>query len=291
MKHLSKLLFLSALFLFSCSSQDDSEWEINNQKDSQTPQKKMGISFSKANLSTFAEHNITELGVYVYMSDSLVYEKTLPLNNGDLEIEVPLGENLKTFAVANAGIIADSDSLHKITIYQEKDCQKEVFVSDIISFVSDKSVEKVNLELKRKVGQAILKPVESSTELSEVTSFDAINVIFNNVVTGYKPGTDEYILENVTIKSTLANGYSAYVYSFPTPGEDIGSIELVYLKGATEVNRTSSPLDVAIKYEISKRSIVNMPILNEDYLENNFPTFRMKKAMVNSIVTIQEYEF
>ena len=291
MKHLIRLLFLSALFLFSCSNQDEGEWNTDNQKDSQTPKKIMGISFNKASLTTFAEHNITELGVYVYLSDSLVYGKTLSLNNGELEIEVPLGENLKTFAVANAGIIADTDSLHKITIYQEENCQKEVFVSDIVSFISDKSVEKVNLELKRKVGQAILKPVESTTELSGVTSFDAINVIFNNVVTGYKPGTDEYILDNVTVNSKLADGYSASVYSFPTPGEDLGSIEVIYTKGNIEVNKTSRPLEVAIKYEISKRSVVNMPILDEDYLEKNFPTLRMKKSKVNQRVTIQEYEF
>ncbi|MDR2953611.1 MAG: hypothetical protein LBV43_00845, partial [Prevotella sp.] len=109
MKHLISLLFLSALILISsCSGQDDNEWDYNGQQDTQPTKKSMSIGFSQASLLTFAENNITELGIYVYLNDSLVYGKNLPVNNGELQIEVPLGENLKTFAVANAGEVLDA---------------------------------------------------------------------------------------------------------------------------------------------------------------------------------------
>lgn len=42
-------------------------------------------------LETFAAHGITEIGIYVYLSDSLVYGENLPLNDGNLEVDVPLG--------------------------------------------------------------------------------------------------------------------------------------------------------------------------------------------------------
>ncbi len=39
----------------------------------------VGVSFSRASLETFAEHGITEVGVYVYLQDSMVYGKKISL--------------------------------------------------------------------------------------------------------------------------------------------------------------------------------------------------------------------
>jgi hypothetical protein len=291
MKHFISLLFLSALILSSCSSQDDNEWDLNGQQNPQPIKKSMSIGFSKASLLTFAENNITELGIYVYLNDSLVYGKNLPVNNGELKIEVPLGENLKTFAVANAGEVINTDSLTKVAVYQDETCQKEIFMSEIESFISDKSVNEVTLELKRMVGQATLQPVENTAELSAVTSFDALNVVFNNVVIGYKPGTGEYITGNATVNTKLADGYKASVYSYPSPEEVLGNIEVVYMKENNEINRTLRPLDVSLAYAASKRIVVNMPVLDSDYLEKPLPTTRLKSVNTSREITVQEYQF
>ncbi|GAB6009768.1 hypothetical protein [Dysgonomonas reticulitermitis] len=291
MKHPFNLLFLSFfLFLFSCSNQVEDELGSDDTQESLSPTKSISLGLSKSSLEIFQSYGITELSIYAYLNDSVVYGKTLPLNNGNLKIEVPLGENLKTFAIANAGQITDSGSLSTITIYQDYENQKEIFISDIVSFMSDKSVDTVKLELKRVVGQAVLQPTESSTELSAVTNFDALNVIFNNVFVAYMPGANKYVLGNVTINTKLSDGYKASAYSFPTQGENFGSIEIIYLKSNTEVNKTIRPLDVAIKYEISKRTVVNMPILDEDYLEKSF-SVALKAVKSTQKITVQEYQF
>ena len=114
MKHLASLFLLSFLLCCSCSQQMDDEWKPNEQLPKVSETHPVGVFFSRASLETFAEHGITEVGVYVYLQDSMVYGKNLPLNNGDLKVDLPLGENLQTFIVANAEHLVDTDSLSKV---------------------------------------------------------------------------------------------------------------------------------------------------------------------------------
>ena len=59
--------------------QMDDEWKPNEQLPNVPETHPVGVSFSRASLETFAEHGITEVGVYVYLQDSMVYGKNLPL--------------------------------------------------------------------------------------------------------------------------------------------------------------------------------------------------------------------
>ena len=126
MKHLASLFLLSFLLCCSCSQQMDDEWKPNEQLPNVSETHPVGVFFSRASLETFAEHGITEVGVYVYLQDSMVYGKNLPLNNGDLKVDLPLGENLQTFIVANADHLVDTDSLSKVVVYQDAHIQKPV---------------------------------------------------------------------------------------------------------------------------------------------------------------------
>ena len=255
MKHLASLFLLSFLLCCSCSQQMDDEWKPNEQLPNVPETQPVGVSFSRASLETFAEHGITEVGVYVYLQDSMVYGKNLPLNNGDLKVDLPLGENLQTFIVANADHLVDTDSLSKVVVYQDAHIQKPVYISDVVGFTSDNSVSSLNVELKRLVGQAVFQPKETEEELSAITRFDQLNVTFTNVAIGYKVKSKECITENVTISTNLSTGFGASVYSFPTVnGDSRTSIDVVYLKGGEEVNRIISPLDTGIGFESSKRS-------------------------------------
>lgn len=238
MKHLASLFLLSFLLCCSCSQQMDDEWKPNEQLPNVPETHPVGVSFSRASLETFAEHGITEVGVYVYLQDSMVYGKNLPLNNGDLKVDLPLGENLQTFIVANADHLVDTDSLSKVVVYQDAHIQKPVYISDVVGFTSDNSVSLLNVELKRLVGQAVFQPKETEEELSAITRFDQLNVTFTNVAIGYKVKSKECITENVTISTNLSTGFGASVYSFPTVnGDSRTSIDVVYLKGGEEVNR------------------------------------------------------
>ena len=65
MKHLASLFLLSFLLCCSCSQQMDDEWKPNEQLPNVPETQPVGVSFSRASLETFAEHGITEVGVYV----------------------------------------------------------------------------------------------------------------------------------------------------------------------------------------------------------------------------------
>ena len=240
------------------------------------------------------EAGITEIGIYAYLKDSMVYGKNLSLNDGNLQIDLPLGENLQTFAVANADHLTDVDSLSKVVVYQDIYAQKQVYISDVVDLTSDYSVSNLSLELKRLVGQATFQPRETADELNAITRFDQLNVTFTNVGVAYKVKTGACVQQDITISVDRAAGFRASVYSFPTINADLRtSVDVVYLKGGEEVNRTNSPLDTGIAFESSKHSIVYMPILEEAYLQNSWTrSLVMRKTdMFPQPFTIEESEF
>lgn len=293
MRHLVKILFASFLIFFSCSQQVDDGWELN-ELPKEPGTHPVGVGFSRASLETFAEEGITEIGIYVYLKDSMVYGKNLPLNDGNLEVDLPLGENLQTFAVANADRLTDTDSLSKVVVYQDLYAQKQVYISEIKDFTSDYSANSLSLELKRLVGHAVFQPRETAEEINSITQFDHLNVTFTNVGVAYKVKTGACVQEDVTVSVDKAAGFSASVYSFPTASADSRtSVDVVYMKGGEEVNRTNSPLDTGIAFESSKRSTVYMPILEEAYLQNSGARSRavVSKSSLVQPFTIEESEF
>lgn len=281
MKHLASLFLLSFLLCCSCTQQMDDEWKPNEQLPNVPEKHPVSVAFSRASLETFSEQGITEIGIYVYLTDSMVYGKNLPLSNGNLKVDLPLGENLQTFVVANAGHLVDADSLSKVVVYQDVYARKPVYISDVVGFTSDKSVSSLNVELKRLVGEAVFQPKEKESELNAITRFDQLNVTFTNVAVGYKVKSKECVLEDVTVSTNLSTGFGASVYSFPTVnGGSRTSIDVVYLKGGEEVNRIISPLDTGIGFEPSKRSTVHMKITDENYLDE--PWAVMRTAVVRT---------
>lgn len=293
MKHVVKLFIVALLAFFSCSGQGDEPWEVNEPpKNPETHS--VNLSLSRASIETFAEHGITEIGIYAYLKDSLVFGKNIPLNDGNLKVDLPLGENLQTFAVANADKMIDADSLSKVIIRQDALMQKQVYISDIVDFTSDKSVSHINIELKRLVGEAVFQPKETIEEINAITLFDQLSVTFTNAGVAYKVKTGECVQENVTLTVDRTAGFSASIYSLPTlNGDSRTAVDVVYLKNNVEINRTNSPLDTAIAFEPSKRSTVYMPILDDAYLTNPWTRTRTvtNKGKLTQPFTIEESEF
>lgn len=289
MKHLINTFLVLCLFLVSCSQNSDEEWnsDTSNVPEVQT----VGFRFTRASLETFAAHGITEIGIYVYLSDSLVYGENLPLNDGNLEVDVPLGERLQTFAVANADRLERTDSLSKVILYQDLQAQKEIYLSEVTEFMSDRTVSRVNLELKRIVGQATFQPAESGEDIAAITQFARLNMVFTNVGIGYMVNTGECIQEDVEVSADLASGFSASVYSFPTTGQNSTGLDLIYIKDGQEVNRTKRVLDTNITFETSKHTVVSIPVLDESYLQESFTRNRILKTAINQGLTIKEYNF
>ncbi len=293
MRHLKIFLILLFLIFFSCSQQvEDVRESIELPEESQTYT--VDVSFSRASLETFTEQGVTEIGIYAYLKDSMVYGKNLPLNNGNLQIDLPLGENLQTFAVANADHLTDIDSLSTVAIYQDIYAQKQIYISNIVNLTSDYSTPNLNLELKRLVGQATFQPKETADEINSITRFDQLNVTFTNVGVAYKVKTGECIQQDITISVDKIAGFSTSIFSFPTINADSRtSIDVVYLKSGEEINRTISPLDTGIAFEPSKHSIVYMPILDDSYLQDSWNPSRAIRNMnlLSLPFVIDESEF
>lgn len=289
MKHLIHAFIVLCLFLVSCSQYSDEE---RNSDTSNVPEARtVGFRFTRASLETFAAHGITEIGIYVYLSDSLVYGENLPLNDGNLKVDVPLGERLQTFAVANADRLERTDSLSKVILYQDSQAQKEIYLSEVTEFMSDRTVSQVSLELKRIVGQATFQPTEGGEEIASITQFDRMNMVFTNVGIGYMVNTGECIQEDVEVSADITSGFTASVYSFPTTGQNSTGLDLIYIKDGQEVNRTKRVLDTNITFEASKRTVVSMPLLDESYLQNPFVRSRMLNTATYQELTIEEYDF
>lgn len=277
MKHLMKLLFVPLLAFLSCTSQVDENWDNgelspdNEEPSSEIGLYPVGVRFSKSSIETFAQEGITEIGIYVYMSDSLIYGENRSLVHGTVEVPLPLGENLQTFVVANADEVTGADRFSTTVIRQKDNMQKPVYISEVIGFTSDNSVKSLNIELKQLMGQAVFAPEETEEEMNTITHFDALDVTFTNVGVAYSVKDEKAILENVTVRTNRSAGFSAFVYSFPT--ENNGSrtsIDVVYLKEGVAVNRTNGALDTGIVFKSSNRSIVHMEILNEDWVETEW---------------------
>jgi len=108
-------------------------------------------------------------------------------------------------------------------------------------------------------------------EMDGVTQFDALDITFTNVGVAYSVKEEKAVLEDVTVRTNRESGFGAYVYSFPT--ENNGSrtsVDVAYLKEGVIVNRTNGSLDTGIIFKSSKRSVVHMEILNEDWVETEW---------------------
>lgn len=234
------------------------------------------ISFSRANLDEFAELGIADVSLFVYRKDSLIYGRNYSVDDEKIQIELPLGEELQTFAIANVDRIERTDSLSKTVIHLDESAQKEVYVSDIVSFTSDNSQPSLSLELKRVVGRAVLQPIEDVDALQSQTWFDRIGVTFTNVGTAYKVAEGKCVAQrDIVVSARKENGYSVSVYSFPTENAETEeeaslsptAVSLEYYKNNALVNRTLGELKANVYFTASKSYNILLPVLEEGYLE------------------------
>ncbi|MFV0289793.1 MAG: hypothetical protein ACK5IJ_02685 [Mangrovibacterium sp.] len=283
------VLILGLAFgLGSCA--EDREFHTDLGEDSISGLETLSLGLTEKDMQLLAEKNVSAMTVFVYLNDSMVTQKELNLASEALTVDVPLGEKLKTFAVANAGSVIDADSLSTVVIYQDERCSKEVFISNIAEFTSDRTQPTVELSLTRRVGQAVFQPSESSELLAANTSFDELAVTFNSVITGYKVIDGSGVQDTITVSTNAAAGYAVEIYSFPTTSDNNPmNIEMVYKKSGAQVNKTSAPYEMAAYFAVSKRITISAPILNENFLESPFASLRTFSLPVG--VQIQETEF
>ena len=272
MKKLTSFLVMSLLFLASCSQAiDELAGSSQGQQSAQQPTRTVTLNLSRSS-EDVNPVDIKEISIYVYQierkKDSLVYAKTMQVGDGNLNVELPLGENLQTFVVANAPSVTDTDSLATVKINLGQNCAEEVYISDIVSFKSDYTTSNVDITLHRLVGQAVFSPKESLEDIAAFGKFDKVDVTFTNVATSYKVQSKEVEVSDVTLSANQDNGYKVSAYSFPTTeaGTSTGITYKMY-QGANLVNETAALIDAAVVFEPSKRYVIEVPLTDEGYVK------------------------
>lgn len=262
------ILLIVGTVLVACSEKNDLD-ETNAYHQSEKT-RSINVNFTSKSAEN-SKLNFDDFSVLAYVSDTLVNSKEGQVSNSsEWNIELPLDEMVTLFSCANAGQVQLTDSLTTVQIWLDDLAQNEVFVSNLSEMPSDKSVDTVHFELNRMVGQMTFEPTEDLSAINAITAFDAIEVSFINTNVAYLPKDNVSVQDTVSIRTTMAEGFKAQVYSFPTYGGNAGTVEVTYFKNNLEVNKTVRALDVAINVEASKRSTVLMPILDENYLQNPF---------------------
>lgn len=297
MKKLMTFVFMSLLVLTSCSQAiEELAGQTSGQSQAARQTSTVTLNLTRSSEDGAGQADIKEVGIYVYQverkKDSLVYAKTLQLGDGNLSVELPLGENLQTFVVANASSVTETDSLATVQINLNPACTDEVYISDIVSFKSDYTTSDVNVTLHRLVGQVVLKPTEDETTLASFGKFDKVDVTFTNLATSYKVQSKEVVVSDVTLSTDKSKGYQASAYSFPSApaGTSTGVTYKMY-QGTNLVNQTAALIDAGVVVESSKRYIINVPLTDEEYLQSAWEasakghTRAAKKSPVRVTVT------
>lgn len=262
---------LPLLALCACSGHDDDvstpsqESVLTNQ-----PKTKVRMSVGKA-APSFQEAGIESLTVYVYKVErkgSVLYDqKTVDVANASFAYELPLGDTYQTFAVANVASVTDAETLETVALHVNPSQEREVWMSNVVRFAADKSVEDVELLMKRLVAEVSFSPAETVTELAAFTQFDRLDVTFNHMATTYHVKTESVDLENLTLTTMASEGYQTRFFTFDTTSSsENGSVFINYLKGATTVNSSSSQLDAGVKYAASHRYALVIPVTNNDFV-------------------------
>lgn len=268
-----KLTFglLTALLVVCSCSQDDITTAIDDKP--ATPATADAKNPVRLNITRADGVDVSQVSIYAYISerkkDSLVYAKTLDLGDGNLQIELPLGESIKAFAVANAGSVTAEDSLCTVTVNQDASCTREIYLSEIASFNSDYTTSAVELTLSRLVGQVVVQPKE--TDLS-AAKFDQADITLKNLGLAYKVSTGEIAVGDITLSANAAQAWTVSAYSFPTT--DLGStkIYMQFLNGGQALNTSLTDIDTENTIGASMRLTVTIPYLDEEYLSAPWTT-------------------
>lgn len=258
------IVWVTALVTLGACSQDTAITESEAELPIVTGKKQL----VRLNLAKEDGIDVSQVSIYVYMSerkkDSLICSQTIDIGNGNIQLSLPLGEHLKAFAVANPGSVTNEDSLATVTINQDSEAAKEVYLSDIASFNSDYTTSSVSLTLKRLVGQLVVTPKESDLSNSK---FDEANITFSNIGLSYKVGTGEVTLGDITLSTNAGSEWKAQVYSFPTTNAGASTkLNISFLSNGGIINSSAAPIDTETTIEVSKRYNIILPYLDEDYL-------------------------
>ncbi len=266
---LSNLLLPGLLLLASCSQgeADDPQVPATGGDAEQTVE----IVMSRAAKDDFAAAGVDRYTVYVYKVDRktapLYLEQEVSVDDATVSLSLPLGENFKTFAVANVASVSGKDLLETAQLHLDPSSEKEVWFGAVTSFASDKSTSTVSLAMQRLVARVNFTPAETEAELAAQSFFDRMSLTFSNTADSYMVNTGAATAASYTAEATSATGYKASFITFDTNAlAEESMLDITFYKGAQQVNTSAGALETGVHYTANNRYTMTVPVLTNDFV-------------------------
>lgn len=232
------------------------------------------MSLTRATVDSFAQAGIGEVRFFAYIRqnkrDSLVKDTTVNLGDGQFAIGLPLGENIRAFIVANATGVEGTEKFDSVSLTLDPSHEANIWLSNVASFTTDKTVSRVAFSLRRVVSRATFRPEEDAQTLASLDKFDNIGITFANIATRYRISGDSAVaVSSAAMKVDASNGYSATINSFPTrKGQDPSAqLLLTFYRGTTVVNNSVASIDGGFHYTGSHHYMITVPLTDNAFLE------------------------
>lgn len=261
------ILMLSLLWLTSCSQGDEPS---QARPDESAPMHKVEMGISRAAQDEFLAAGIDKFTIYVYCNDrkntSLYKEQEISVGSERFSLELPLGDNFQTFAVAGA-TVTDKESFETVSLQLDPAASRDVWMSTPVKFASDKSVSSVDLTLRRVVARVEFEPAETAAELAAQSSFDRLDLTFGGVATTYNVSKSCGTAADYSVSVNASTGYKAGFYTFETSTLDTeASLAIIYYKGGAQVNTSAGTLETGLKFAANNRYTVIVPVTSPDFM-------------------------
>lgn len=263
----NKAFLLGLVGLCACS-QSQEEPQPPEAGETQT----VSVSLTRGAQDDFIAAGVDTYTIYIYRNTrsdkSLFSEQKVDVSQNTVSLQFSLGDSFKIFAVANVESVSGKEDFETLELHMNPLSDSQVWMTEVESFTSDKSVTSLEMSLQRLVARVDFAPAETAQELAAQTLFDTLNLSFTNTADTYKVSDGSVTTKTQDLALTSATGYKGGFYTFATTTADSNSmLEISYLKGGAEVNKSAGALDTGVKYSANNRYNMSVPLLANDYVE------------------------
>lgn len=232
----------------------------------------VSISLTRGVQDDFIAAGVDTYTIYIYRNTkadkSLFSEQQVGASQSNVTLNFSLGDNFKIFAVANVSSVTGKDDFETMELHLDPLSNSQVWMTEVTTFTADKSISKLDLSMQRLVARVDFAPAESEEELAAQSLFDTMNLTFTNTADTYKVSNGSVTIKDQNLSLNSATGYKGGFYTFPTiSGGSDSMLEITYLKGGAQVNKSAGMLETGIKYTANNRYNMSVPVLANDYVE------------------------
>ncbi|MDE5886034.1 MAG: hypothetical protein K2H46_00420 [Muribaculaceae bacterium] len=231
----------------------------------------VSINLTRGVQDDFITAGVESYTIFVYRNNredkSLFSEQQVSVNQSNITLQFSLGDNFNIFAVANASSVTGKDNFNDVTLHLNPLSDSQVWMTEVTSFTSDKSVTELDMSMQRIVARVEFAPAESPEDLANQTLFDTLLLNFTNTSDSYKVSDGSVTIKDQNLTVSGADGYKGGFYTFATTTAEESMLGISYLKGGEIVNNTAGALETGIKYSANNRYFMTVPILANEYVE------------------------